>query len=186
MGNRFALSVMTNDRPGIVSAISGSVLELGGNILALSQTVVENIFTIILVTRFPDKITSSDVQRAVEAGGNPGEFSVVVRDYNEPAGPTLNPEYPQSRGEQYILTATGKDSMGMVYHLTSYLAEKGINILDIAVYMKREEVVLVAQLFLPWNINIPETQKDLRALGEERALSILLQHVNIFNQTNRV
>lgn len=186
MGNKYTISVLTGDRPGIVAAISGAVSELDGNILALSQTVVSDYFTIILVVEFPGSTTGSQVEKAITDAGETGEFSVIVRDYVDSAGRPGPYGSITPKGEQYVLTAHGEDTRGLIYQISSSLAKKGINILDIAVYMKGGNVVLVAQLFVPFETDLPRLRQDLEKLEANPEMRIHLQHIDIFNQTNRI
>ena len=50
---KYIISVTAADRVGIVYSVTGALLDLGGNILELSQTVMRGYFTIILEVEFP-------------------------------------------------------------------------------------------------------------------------------------
>ena len=77
---RYVLSIMAADRPNIVASISGAIRELDGNIIALSQTVVEGYFTILVVADFPGSVKADALRQQVEKGGDKGEFAVIVRE----------------------------------------------------------------------------------------------------------
>ena len=173
---------MSEDRPGIVASVSGSVLELEGNILSLSQTVVEGYFTIILVAEFPDQVTEEVLKAKLIQSGKSGEYSVIVREYITPA----LPETLQKETTQYVLTATGTDTRGIIYLISNNLAERGININDIASYLEGDQMILVAQLLVPKDVDILCLQDELAAIGMRNQLSIHLQHINIFKETNRI
>ena len=49
---KYIISVTAADRVGIVYSVTGALLDLGGNILELSQTVMRGYFTIILEVEF--------------------------------------------------------------------------------------------------------------------------------------
>jgi predicted amino acid-binding ACT domain protein len=173
---------MSEDRPGIVASVSGSVLELEGNILSLSQTVVEGYFTIILVAEFPEQVEEEILRQKLVGCGKSGEYSVIVRKY---IPPTL-PEPLQKETTQYVLTATGTDTRGIIYLISNNLAERGININDIACYLEVDQMILVAQLLVPKDVDILCLQDELAAIGMRNKLSIHLQHINIFRETNRI
>ena len=59
---KYIISVNAADRVGIVYSVTGALLDLGGNILELSQTVMRGYFTIILEVEFP--VTHSASQLA--------------------------------------------------------------------------------------------------------------------------
>ena len=52
----YVLNVMADDHPGIISAVSGVIVSLRGDIDACSQTVLGGYFTRILVVSFPDPV----------------------------------------------------------------------------------------------------------------------------------
>ena len=52
----YVLSVMSDDHPGIVSAVTDAIAAMDGNITACSQTVVSGYFTLIMIASFPAPI----------------------------------------------------------------------------------------------------------------------------------
>ena len=52
----FVLTVMSDDHPGIVAAVSDAVESLGGNIDSCSQTVLGGYFTLIMIVSVPEPI----------------------------------------------------------------------------------------------------------------------------------
>lgn len=181
--NRYVLSIMAKDRPGIVAAISRAVLKLNGNIIALSQTVLNDYFTIILIADFPEEVTAEQLREYVENSGLPGEFSVITRPY-QPSSSLHG--FSPSDTTQYVLTATGTDKKGIIHQISQSLATKGINILDIATYLEMDTFILVAQILVPSGINIRCLQDELAAIGTSKNISINLQHIDIFKATNRI
>jgi glycine cleavage system transcriptional repressor len=179
---KYTVSVMSEDRPGIVASVSGSISGLDGNILALSQTVVEGYFTIIVVAEFPEQVTEEILREKLVQSGKTGEYSVIVRKYVLPR----LPKSLQKHTEQYILTVTGLDTKGIVHSLSSNLAKRKININDIACYLEGDQMTLVAQLLVPQNVDILCLQDELSAIGMSKKLSVHLQHINIFKETNRI
>jgi predicted amino acid-binding ACT domain protein len=66
----YVLNVMSDDHPGIVSAVSTAVAHLGGNIDAASQTVLGGYFTLIMVVSQPQPQEARD-RRFLPAGRSP-------------------------------------------------------------------------------------------------------------------
>jgi predicted amino acid-binding ACT domain protein len=179
---KYSISLMAEDRPGIVAAVSGSILDLQGNIIAISQTVVNGYFTIILVTEFPESVSPELLQQKLIDSGRAGEYSVMVRNYVEPhLAASL-----QSGSSQYVLTATGPDTSGIIHLISINLARRGVNILDISGHREYDQLILVAQLDVPQDVDILCLQDELAALGMKKNISIHLQHINIFKETNRI
>jgi glycine cleavage system transcriptional repressor len=174
---------MSADRPGIVAAVSGAVLELSGNIVALSQTVLNEYFTIILIADFPERVTAEHLRKQVENAAPPGEFSVMVRPYETTR---VSSPFLSSGANQYVLSATGLDRKGIIHRISRTLADRDINILDIATYLKGDQFVLVAQIVVPPDVDVRCLQDKLSAIATSHSISINLQHIDIFKETNRI
>ncbi len=79
---------MAEDRPGIVAAVSGRVAELGGNIEAVSQTVLAGHFTLIMIVTMPPAVSAETLRASVAAAESDPAYEVLVRPVAEnlPAG----------------------------------------------------------------------------------------------------
>lgn len=86
-----------------------------------------------------------------------------------------------------IITVVGRDTVGIIANICTYLAEKKINILDIS-------QTIVSGYFNMMMIVDPSTSSQefnvlsdaLEKLGEEIGVSIKLQHEDIFNKMHRL
>ncbi len=179
---RYVISVMAADKPGIVAAISGAIFQLKGNIVALSQTVLEGYFTIILVADFPHSVTAESLQQKIETADPEGQFNVIVCPYQQ----IFLPKNLQEGTTEFVLTARGKDRRGIIYRISKTLADKGINILDIATYLEGNQFVLIIHLLIPAEIDVWCLQDELMALSTPQNFSLSLQHIDTFKETNRV
>jgi len=176
------VTVMSADRVGIVAAVSGALLRLGGNITRLSQTVMRGYFTIIMSVSLPEDVSADAVQAAVQASGAPGEFVVGVKRY-EPVPPVPN----QDSAERFILTAQGQDRPGVIHRISSYLASKGINIEDFYAYSTdSDQFVMILQVAIPREWDLRQIQLDIEEHGREVGFVAHLQHENIFRATNEL
>ena len=59
---KFILSIMSQDRVGIVADVAGAIKALRGNLEDMTQTVLRGYFTMILLAEFPDKHFFGSVQ----------------------------------------------------------------------------------------------------------------------------
>ncbi|MCI8284946.1 MAG: ACT domain-containing protein [Firmicutes bacterium] len=81
-----------------------------------------------------------------------------------------------------VLTVIGQDKIGIIYNVTSVLAEYDINILDINQTIMQDiftMIMIVDTSKAP--VSFEEIQKKLSEKGEELDLSIRIQHEGIFN-----
>ncbi len=79
---RAVVSVMGIDRPGIIAKVSGCLFENGVNILDINQTIMQNIFTMVMLVEFTENASASDVvMSSLEKIGE--EIGVDIRMQNE-------------------------------------------------------------------------------------------------------
>lgn len=179
--NRYVLNVVAEDRPGIVSAVSGRVSDLDGNIEAVSQTVLMGHFTLIMIVSAPAAVSTEHLRSAVEATGGDHTFAVLVR----PITPSVPPTVPKG-SDTFIITIIGEDRPGSIFRFSSYLAEKGVNITDLYGDTQHGRFMLVSEVQVPPQWNIAMLQADLENLGQELGFTVRMQHENLFLATNEL
>ena len=86
-----------------------------------------------------------------------------------------------------IITVVGKDTVGIIAKVCTYLAENNVNILDIS-------QTIVDGFFTMRMVpdatgskkDIAVLSSELKALGEEIGVVIMCQHEEIFNKMHRI
>ena len=68
--SRYVINVVTRDQVGIIANVSDALFRLGGNLEALSQTVVWGWFTMIVCGEFPRRVSAKEIKEAVESSGD--------------------------------------------------------------------------------------------------------------------
>ncbi len=86
-----------------------------------------------------------------------------------------------------IITVVGKDQVGIIAKVCTYLADKSINILDISQtilqgYFNMMMIVDINNATDDFNVVVDE----LNDLGETIGVRIKLQHEDIFNKMHRL
>ena len=89
--------------------------------------------------------------------------------------------------EEEIITVVGKDIVGIIAKICTYLAENGINILDISQtivqgYFNMMMIVDTSTLAKPFG----DMADELTALGEEIGVVIRCQKEEIFDKMHRI
>ena len=86
-----------------------------------------------------------------------------------------------------IVTVLGKDTVGIVAKVCTYLAENKINILDISqtIVQGYFNMIIVADISSSSKSNA-EMAKELEKVGEEIGVVIHCQHEDIFNMMHRI
>lgn len=77
---RCVISVLGKDRSGIVAAISGVLAEKGGNIADISQTILDDIFSMTMLVNLDSEIAGfNEVQEALTAVGEKLGVQVIIQ-----------------------------------------------------------------------------------------------------------
>lgn len=86
-----------------------------------------------------------------------------------------------------IITVIGKDGVGIIARICTYLAENGVNILDISQTIVGGifNMMMVADV-TDSEKKISEMADDLDILGQEIQVKIRIQHEDIFESMHRI
>lgn len=86
-----------------------------------------------------------------------------------------------------IITVVGKDTVGIIAKVCSYLAEKEVNILDISQTIVQGffNMMMVVDMDQA-NAAFEEISSDLERIGEEIGVSIKCQREEIFTKMHRI
>lgn len=182
MAQDVVISVLTPDRVGLIAGVTQAIYNAGGNIRAMSQTVLQGYFTIIVIATLPDACTPGQLQQAIEATGRAGELSVLVRPRTAPVpAPTSLPS-----GDRFVFTMTGPDQPGILARITAYLASRGINIEDLAAHTEGGRFLVMGEVTMPHAQDVRQVHIDLQALLPSGDSSVTLQHINVFVATTEI
>jgi glycine cleavage system transcriptional repressor len=177
----FVLTVMSDDHPGIVAAVSDAVESLGGNIDSCSQTVLGGYFTLIMIVSVPEPIDPEQLaQRVRDAESSGAGYEVLVRPARAVETSTQGP------AERFVISAFGADQPGIVRRFSQYLAGKDINIVDLYGERQGTQFVLIGQVEVPVRWDVRMMQADLQEIGQELDFTVKLQHENVFVATNQL
>ncbi len=89
--------------------------------------------------------------------------------------------------QKVIITVVGKDTVGIIGKVCTYLAETGINILDISqtIVQGYFNMMMIAD-FSGSKKGFGDCQADLNQLGEEIGVDIKCQREEIFQKMHRI
>lgn len=86
-----------------------------------------------------------------------------------------------------IVSVFAKDSKGITAYVTSLLAEKEINILDISQTLMQEYFAMIMLVDLTdCTAEFAELSRILKVKGEERGIAINIQRQDIFEAMHRI
>lgn len=121
MDRRFyALTFVSEDRPGIVADVTKILYENGFNIEDSSSTLLRGIFAMILIVSTREDIDETTIQKL---------FSPL--NYMTISAKRIDRDVPEIEGESYSISVYGADKAGIVYNVSKFLSDRKINILDL-------------------------------------------------------
>ena len=86
-----------------------------------------------------------------------------------------------------VVTVIGKDKTGIISKVSTFLAERGVNILDISQTILQDYFAMIMLVDLSKsNAKLASLAEECTALGEKIGMSIHLQHEDIFNAMHSV
>lgn len=86
-----------------------------------------------------------------------------------------------------VITVIGKDTTGIIAAVSGLLAEYGVNIMDISQTIMQDLFTMIMLVdFGGAQIGFHELAEKLAELEKTKALSIRIQHEDIFNSMHKI
>ena len=86
-----------------------------------------------------------------------------------------------------VCTVVGRDKPGIIAAVSTALAERSVNILDISQTIMQGFFTMITLVDLAgMSISLDQLRHDLDKLGERVEVAITLQHEDVFNAMHRV
>ena len=86
-----------------------------------------------------------------------------------------------------VMTVTGKDKKGIIAKVSSFLAERGVNVEDISQTILQDYFAMIMLVDIAdLNVELSELAKECDDLGREIGMSIRVQHEAIFNAMHNI
>lgn len=85
-----------------------------------------------------------------------------------------------------IITVVGKDSIGIIAKICTYLSGKGVNVLNISQTIVDGFFNMIMIVDVPESVEFVSINDELVNLGEELGVSIKVQREDIFNKMHRI
>lgn len=183
--NKAILSVLGNDRPGIVAAVARILFELSCNIENVSQTILQTEFAGIFIVAMPNDLSLKILQDRLNAGLNPMNLQAYVKPLVEKEA-----EFTPMQIEKFIITTRGPDRKGLVAGISEIIARYGVNITNLQAVFKGgddpSDNMMIYEVDIPVDIDQQCLYQDLREKAALFMLDITIQHRNIFEAINRI
>jgi glycine cleavage system transcriptional repressor len=143
----FAISAVGADRPGIVAAVTGALVEHGCNLEDTSMSILRGHFAMMLVVAGPAGLDGDTLEQALADVAQALDLVVAV------------------------LAVYGSDRPGIVHRVASLLADAGVNIVDLDTRVigppDRPVYAMVLDVSLPSGMAGQELEAALNGLARE-------------------
>lgn len=158
--NQVVVTAVGADRPGIVAAITGALLELGGNLEETRAALLRGSFATVLAVAVPDGTGPAQVEAALRPVADELGLGLWVGPAaDRPPGPPL---------ARVVLSVYGADHPGIVHGMAVALATHGANIVDLSARLVGDPPIYVLGIEFEHEAGTP--LDDLRrALGRVAA-----------------
>ena len=179
------LSILGQDRPGIVAAVSKVLYDQNCNIENVSQTTLQTEFAGIFIVSMPPGLFAETLQQSLAVQMIPLGLDVHITML-EPAKTAVAP--PQS--EAYIITTKGPDRKGLVAGISEVIARFAGNITNLQAVFKGGDDpgdnIMIYEVDLPSEVDQQVLYQKLKKRASELSLEIDIQHRKIFEAINRI
>ena len=94
----------------------------------------------------------------------------------------------QSKKEMVFITVIGEDRKGIVATISTYLYHQNINIVDINQRIMTDGCFVMSMMvdICDATVSMEEINQGLEKIGRELAMSVQVQHENIFRMMHRI
>ncbi|MBW3594607.1 MAG: amino acid-binding protein [Actinobacteria bacterium] len=159
-----AITVIGNDQPGIVAAVTRALFDVGCNLEDISSTILRGHFSMTMISRCPDGVDPSSLEDRLASVA--AELNVVA------TARTVEDTPAEFEPPTHMVAVYGADKPGIVYRVADALARLGVNITDLNSRLIGEEndpvYALQIEVQAPPECNLDEVLPPLREeLGVE-------------------
>lgn len=179
---KVVISILGEDRPGIVHAVSKALCDLACNILEVSQTILQTEFAGIFIVSMPEELTQERMQETLREALDPIGISAFIKDY-KPSGGLFVEET-----EPFVVSLTGEDQLGIIPGIAGVISGFNVNIESLKAISRSDGsgVVLVFEVAVPRDVHRPAFREALRWKAEEFSMELSVQHRDIFEAIHRI
>lgn len=180
---KLILTVMADDKPGILALTSAAIFQQGGNLEHVSQTILENQFAGLFIVSIPKSLPEKEFTAHLERILAPKGFDIRAKKIEE-----TDEKLPAS--EPFVITCMGPDRRGLVSEITAILAKHRVNIVKLrAIFAGGDDPaknLMIYEVDIPLSADRTSFGEDLTRRAQELGLSINIQHRNIFESITRI
>jgi len=183
--NKSVISVLGQDRPGIIAAVTATLFKLNCNIENINQTILQSEFSGIFIASIPPDLTSGELCSQLTEALAHLNLRVYVKSLEH-----KEEDLKSVSCEPFIITTIGPDRKGLVAGITEVIAKHGVNVTNLKAIFKGgdnpADNIMIYEVDIPNGIDQQILRMELTKRASELGLDISIQHRNIFMSINRI
>ena len=169
--SHFAVSVVGRDRPGIVAALAGAVLDHGANIEDSQMTILRGHFAMTLILAAPPEMDPEALRADLEGIAGRLELDAVS------LSAASEVEAAGSPAASHVVTVYGADHPGIVHAVASALAGRGVNITDLSTRLVGDSegaplYAMILEVAPPPEVGLAELEELLGRVGGDQGVEV--------------
>lgn len=185
-----SLSAIGLDAPGLVSVITGKILEMGGNIIDVEENARRGLFSIFLIVDFSASPLSTETLMA--------RLKDIEKETTLRVMPRVWEELDTARfhgKENHLVTVLGVDKPGIIARIASFFHGYHINIETCRMiargkFFSMEMTIDTRKMVVPEGATGRETLKkmkaELKTLCHEMGQGVVIQSENIYKKMKKL
>jgi glycine cleavage system transcriptional repressor len=183
--NKAIISILGQDRTGIVAAVSKLLFDQDCNIENVSQTTLQSVFAGVFIVSMPTDLAPEALDKSLRKEMEPLGLDVHITKLESTAAPVSPPQ-----SEAYIITTKGPDRKGLVAGISEVIARFEGNITNLQAVFKGGEDpgdnIMIYEVDVPPGMDQQILYRELKKRATELKLDIDIQHRNIFEAIHRI
>jgi phosphoserine phosphatase len=177
----YVISVIGEDRVGIVSEVTQFLFRRGLNIVDIEQTVIHSQFTMVLLIQpLRPQFHLNRLRTGLNTLSRKLEMKITVTPLHEFKGMRL-----AEAKKPYVLTILGTDRPGVVASLSTMFARHHCNIERIKMIARGELLAMEMSVDLR-NARFPELRNDISDVARWVGMDIVVQPEHLFKKRKKV
>ena len=174
MANRWIVTALGKDRPGIVAGVTKVLYRLGCNLEDSAMTRLGGEFAIMLAFSAAAKHTEEKLRKALAPLERQLKLAVHLKPLTKAEAAA-----PRTHGKSHLITVYGADRLGIVFHMADALAKTGINIQDVHTHRSASDgpslYLLMLEVEVPPKRSIETLERQLGRIAKRLKVEVSMR-----------
>jgi glycine cleavage system transcriptional repressor len=177
MAQRWIVTALGRDRPGIVAGVTKVLYQLGCNLEDSAMKRLEGEFTIMLIFSSPARMDEAALRARFEPLARQLRLSVHLKRLTKAEAVA-----PRKRGRAYLISVYGADRPGIVFRVSDALARTGANITDVHTHRSAgggraapSLYLLLLEVEIPRRLPVPSVEERLKRVAKRLRVELSLR-----------